>query len=44
VWHKLCDENGFDIVTTDTLRDPGGRHELPITTNVFSAVRRRAPA
>ncbi|MGW0828194.1 class I SAM-dependent methyltransferase [Streptomyces sp. NPDC002845] len=42
VWHKLCDQHGFDITCTDAIRDPGSAHEPPITTNVFRAVRRRA--
>ena len=42
VWHKLCDEHGFETVHTDVIHDLGSAHEPPIATNVFCAVRRRA--
>ncbi|WP_105971029.1 class I SAM-dependent methyltransferase [Streptomyces geranii] len=40
VWHKLCDQHGFDIDHTDAIHDPGSTHEPPIATSVFRAVRR----
>ncbi|WP_329266677.1 class I SAM-dependent methyltransferase [Streptomyces sp. NBC_01451] len=41
VWHKLCDEHGFDTTHTDAIHDPGSANEPPIATSVFRAVRRR---
>ncbi|WP_079053852.1 class I SAM-dependent methyltransferase [Streptomyces graminilatus] len=42
VWHRLCDEHGFETTHTDTIHDPGSAYDPPIATNVFRAVRRRA--